>query len=196
MAGLTDSKFRVVIKARCIKNFSRCTLDSVENACEQLFGSGLYIKALIDVANLGDSVNVIVGAAQGSTIFGDQMLTASGGGSGSSYAASSPAAGAFSAGTFGGGATMGAGVTTGLASVLGMNGGYAFAVSDRCLIPGNGGDTPFGRGGMFRGKLDEAGVDGTGFGSGGSGSGKTLNSETGFPGGKGAPGMVIIYEYS
>ncbi|MGE9550434.1 DUF2612 domain-containing protein [Erwinia amylovora] len=41
-ATLTDTEMRVLIKARCIKNFSRCTLDDLEKACELLFGTTRY----------------------------------------------------------------------------------------------------------------------------------------------------------
>lgn len=41
-ARLNNSEMRTLIKARCIKNFSRCTLDDVEYACELLFGKGHY----------------------------------------------------------------------------------------------------------------------------------------------------------
>lgn len=41
-ATLTNSEYRAVIRARCIKNFSRCNLDGVEEACEQLFGASRY----------------------------------------------------------------------------------------------------------------------------------------------------------
>lgn len=47
-ATLTDSEYRTVIRARCIKNYSRCTLDSVELACEKLFGSNRYSIEIID----------------------------------------------------------------------------------------------------------------------------------------------------
>lgn len=40
--SLSDSEMRILIKARCIKNFSRCNLDDVERACELLFGSSGY----------------------------------------------------------------------------------------------------------------------------------------------------------
>ncbi|MGV2811707.1 DUF2612 domain-containing protein [Enterobacter cancerogenus] len=46
-ATLTDSEYRAVIRARCIKNFSRCTLDSVEQACEKLFGRNRYSVGII-----------------------------------------------------------------------------------------------------------------------------------------------------
>lgn len=46
-ATLTDSELRAVIRARCIKNFSLCTLDSVEQACEQLFGRNRYSIEII-----------------------------------------------------------------------------------------------------------------------------------------------------
>lgn len=41
-ATLTDTEMRTLIRARCIKNFSGCTLDDLEQACELLFGEGRY----------------------------------------------------------------------------------------------------------------------------------------------------------
>lgn len=41
-ATLNDSEMRTLIRARCIKNFSDCTLDDLEKACEQLFGAERY----------------------------------------------------------------------------------------------------------------------------------------------------------
>lgn len=41
-ATLTDTEMRTLVRARCIKNFSSCTLDDVEKACERLFGTGRY----------------------------------------------------------------------------------------------------------------------------------------------------------
>lgn len=41
-ATLTNTEMRTLIRARCIKNFSSCTLDDVEKACERLFGTGRY----------------------------------------------------------------------------------------------------------------------------------------------------------
>ena len=46
-ATLTDTEMRVLIKARCIKNFSKCTLNDVERACELLFGEGRYAVDVI-----------------------------------------------------------------------------------------------------------------------------------------------------
>lgn len=40
--SLSDSEMRILIKARCIKNFSRCNIDDVERSCELLFGSSGY----------------------------------------------------------------------------------------------------------------------------------------------------------
>ena len=41
-ATLTDSEMRILVRARCIKNFSDCTLDALEAACEVLFGKKKY----------------------------------------------------------------------------------------------------------------------------------------------------------
>jgi len=41
-ATLTDTEMRVLIKARCIRNFSACTMDDLERACELLFGADRY----------------------------------------------------------------------------------------------------------------------------------------------------------
>lgn len=41
-ATLSDTEMRKLVKARCIKNFSRCNIDDVERACVQLFGSSGY----------------------------------------------------------------------------------------------------------------------------------------------------------
>lgn len=39
---LSNTEMRTLIKARCIKNFSRCNIDDVERACQQLFGKSGY----------------------------------------------------------------------------------------------------------------------------------------------------------
>lgn len=41
-ATMNDAEYRGVIRSRCIKNFSRCNLDSTELACEMLFGAKGY----------------------------------------------------------------------------------------------------------------------------------------------------------
>lgn len=41
-ATLTDTEMRTLIRGRCIKNFSGCTLDDLERACELLFGAERY----------------------------------------------------------------------------------------------------------------------------------------------------------
>ncbi len=37
-AELSDAEMRLLIKTRTLKNFSRCSMDDVERACEMLFG--------------------------------------------------------------------------------------------------------------------------------------------------------------
>ncbi|WP_208951227.1 DUF2612 domain-containing protein [Rahnella sp. ChDrAdgB13] len=44
---LNDTEFRQMIRVRIIKNFSRCNMDSVEMACELLFGIGKYAVDVI-----------------------------------------------------------------------------------------------------------------------------------------------------
>lgn len=158
--------------------------------------AGGYIRGLL--RDFHGETQVIVGAAQGTSTFGDPnapLLTAAGGRAGSIFSGTSPAAGMFSASTLGATASSGD-VSVVLSNVTGMDGGYAFAITDTCLIPGDGGSTPLGKGGAFHGSLNEPGVDGQGYGSGGSGSGKTADNPTGQPGGQGMPGIVIIYEFS
>lgn len=83
-----------------------------------------------------------------------------------------------------------------------VNCGGAPGMSGFCLnvtalaISGNGGSSPFGRGGVGVAITSSAssGNAGTGFGSGGSG-GVSLNSSTG-TGGVGSQGCVVIEEYS
>ncbi|MBD8129239.1 DUF2612 domain-containing protein [Pantoea agglomerans] len=41
-ARLSDTEMRTLIKARCIKNFSPCTMDDLERSCELLFGRDGY----------------------------------------------------------------------------------------------------------------------------------------------------------
>jgi hypothetical protein len=46
-ARLTNSEMRICIRARIIKNFSDCSLDSLEMALEQLFGTNGYVVDIL-----------------------------------------------------------------------------------------------------------------------------------------------------
>lgn len=44
---LTDTELRIIIKARCIKNFSDCKIDDIEKSCSLLFGVNGYLLDMV-----------------------------------------------------------------------------------------------------------------------------------------------------
>ncbi|MBV1835666.1 hypothetical protein [Acetobacter estunensis] len=75
-----------------------------------------------------------------------------------------------------------------------FTGGEGVALSQTIGFGANGGNSRFGAGGG-NGAPNVNGDDGTGYGSGGSGTYSPEGGEA-LTGGKGAPGLVIVYEYS
>lgn len=66
-------------------------------------------------------------------------------------------------------------------------------LSNTALLSGQGGDTPWGRGGAP--SAGSPGGQGAGFGAGGSGAGQVSGS-AGDRGGAGLPGRLVVYEYA
>ena len=97
----------------------------------------------------------------------------------------------------GGGAATVSGVTSSL-SISGQAGDYGIGQNDKnTQTGGKGGSTIYGSGGASVSVIpsnDLAGVNGTGYGAGGSG-GVSYANASGVSGGTGAGGVIIIYEY-
>lgn len=94
------------------------------------------------------------------------------------------------------GTTQGGGAATGAdINIRGDDGTYGTAVAlSAGLVSGAGGSTMFGTGGDSR-PGSTAGRSASGFGAGGGG-GANFASVAAAPGGAGAPGVLIIYEYA
>ena len=165
-------------------------------------GSGAYIKAFL--TNLPSSIPITIGQAGvagtsgggnggngGTTYLGD-IISASGG-NGGGYG-STGTNGVVQGGS--GGQTVTKNTATVSMSVIseyaGSKGGYGVLTSTSAGSSGNGGDSPLGNGGSGF----QSGNDGTGAGSGGGGAINLSTGTTTRPGGKGAPGAVIIWEYA
>lgn len=74
---------------------------------------------------------------------------------------------------------------------------HGVSLSTGSNFVGKGGDSFFGKGGFSRANNNSVGVNATGFGSGGGGAvGGPSNTSTGYKGGDGADGIVIIWEYA
>lgn len=75
---------------------------------------------------------------------------------------------------------------------MGGLGEYAVRLSGTAAVSGSGGSNPFGAGGAAR---TTEGVGSVGIGFGGGGGGAVSLSASGFAGGNGAPGVIVIYEF-
>ncbi|KEY42711.1 hypothetical protein [Pantoea agglomerans] len=74
---------------------------------------------------------------------------------------------------------------------------HGVSLSTGSNFVGKGGDSFFGKGGFSRANNNSVGNDANGFGSGGGGAvGGPNNASTGYKGGAGADGIVIIWEYA
>ncbi|MDH2122956.1 carbohydrate kinase [Pantoea brenneri] len=74
---------------------------------------------------------------------------------------------------------------------------HGVSLSTGSNFVGKGGDSFFGKGGFCRANNNSVGNDANGFGSGGGGAvGGPNNASTGYKGGAGADGIVIIWEYA
>lgn len=99
--------------------------------------------------------------------------------------------------TFASSIAAGGGSPTGgnILSTQGNQGGCGVALALGQVLSGKGADSAYGSGGLARLNTSAAGVDGTGYGSGGGGAASGA-SGGGFLGGNGRPGIIIVYEYA
>ncbi|WP_447886675.1 glycine-rich domain-containing protein [Serratia fonticola] len=81
-----------------------------------------------------------------------------------------------------------------LLKINGGNGNYGIAIGGLNAAGGSGGASKFGTGGPST--SNRPGYAAKNYGAGGAGAGAYSTSNTGFPGGDGSPGIVIIREYS
>jgi uncharacterized membrane protein YgcG len=173
-------------------------------------GAGEWKKILLTTAITG-TVTVTIGAGGagginntlpgydgspgGATSFG-AYLTLGGGlsaNTGCGLYTNATTNGGVTAGGAGGSGGSSSGTT--ICGGNGMTGGLGF-VFNRNQLTGKGGDSPYGAGGYVFGSANLAGVAGLGNGSGGSGSCSFDAAGTGYNGGAGAPGIIIVWEYS
>lgn len=162
-------------------------------------GAGGYAMAFIE--SPAASYAVTIGAAGtggaadtsgaagtgGTTTFGGFITAAGGVGGFASSSASSPVIG-------GGGA--GGSATGGDFNMAGDSGDESIKLAATSRKSGRGGGTKYGSGGRARAASStsgSAGVAATGYGAGGGGS--TSSDTVGQPGGAGAPGVVVLWEY-
>lgn len=157
-------------------------------------GGGGYTKGIFTAAQIGASQTVTIntGGTGGSTAGGNgvaggsvtvgSLISVNGGSGGNGSTAGMQSGGG------------GGGVTTAgnLVSVHGSVAGFGVSATGFAFFGGGGGGSFYGAGGgpQAAGTTGNAGTD---FGAGGSGSGDTTS--TGFAGGAGSNGIVIITEY-
>lgn len=171
-------------------------------------GSGVYIKFIaagvtsksitIGAGGQGATTVSSVGSSGGDTTFGSiAFARAKGGGGGrSNNSTNTPLI------TKGGGTSVDTsswmGTLLAISAEDGQPGIVLNNVSDDLNYcnqsAGRGGNTPLGYGGY--GGYNGAGFGGQGYGGGGGGSSTNANTSTLLAGGDGAPGIVIVYEYS
>lgn len=168
-------------------------LDAGEFAIGAGGGGGAYIKALI--RNIADAYDVTVGAAGGMSLFGE-LLSVAGGSAGSYETGNAAMPEIIATATSHADLRYSEGVIV-MAQMYGARGGYGYSVSDKLKFAGNGGGSPLGAGGEFSGDVHSAALPGSGYGAGGSGAVLiSTGPSDSAAGGKGTPGVVIIYEYS
>jgi hypothetical protein len=159
-------------------------------------GGGGTSSELIDVTAT-PSVAVTVGQGGAGGTAGNNAGSA---GTGSAFGAHCSASGGS------GGSSMAAGTsvirTAGGAGGVGSGGDINAAgdpgqpglrLSATTIVPGTGGGTSHGAGGLSTGSNNAAGLNGRAYGGGGSGG--TSNTTTDRAGGEGAPGVVIVEEF-
>ena len=180
-----------------------CSSTTSDNAAVSGGGaSGSYIKAKFDIASIGDTVEITIGAggvggiggqaggAGGDTKLG-ALATATGGKGGTS--STSPASSAFIAV---GGAPGSIPIGGNLISSLGSRGGAGlFFNSSTGAVGGDGAPSQYGGSGIGSGSSGTTGTNGSGYGSGGGGNARQPSSGA-VNGYNGAKGILIIYEYS
>ncbi|BCQ23169.1 hypothetical protein NK8_12940 [Caballeronia sp. NK8] len=132
------------------------------------------------------------GGAGGTTTFGGTLLTCAGGQGGLGGAAATPPVAIFGNGLI----NQATSASPAIAVVLGATPigdlGAAFSVSS--ALGGKGASTPYGAGGNGGGGGN--GSTGKGYGAGGGGAGQGASSGTGFQGGSGLSGILIVEEYA
>ncbi|EMB2734841.1 hypothetical protein U8026_001805 [Serratia marcescens] len=165
-------------------------------------GSGSYVRTKIDNATIGDTAAITIGiggvggvggnagATGGDTKFGS-LVTATGGRGGTTSTSSS----SFAFIAVGG--APGANPSAGnIISSRGSRGGSGlFFNSSTGAVGGDGAPSQFGGSGVGSGSSGTTGSDGSGFGSGGGGNARQSSSAS-VNGYAGAPGVIVIYEYS
>lgn len=163
--------------------------------------SGSYAEAWLSSAVIGASQVITVGAkgaagpvggsggAGGTSSIGS-LVSAPGGG-GSPY---NEAISVSSFGLFVGGFPSNSAVGGNIVNTAGAAGSPGINVSGSVLA-GHGGVSPLGGGGYGSSVALSQAAPGTGYGSGAGGIANALNQPS-RPGGSGAPGVVIIYEYA
>lgn len=180
-----------------------CSSTTSNNAAVSGGGaSGSYIKAKFDIASIGDTVEITIGAggvggiggqaggAGGDTKLG-ALATATGGKGGTP--STSPASSAFIAV---GGAPGSIPIGGNLISSLGSRGGAGlFFNSSTGAVGGDGAPSQYGGSGIGSGSSGTTGTNGSGYGSGGGGNARQPSSGA-VNGYDGAKGILIIYEYS
>jgi len=161
-------------------------------------GAGSYAKVLIENPLSSYAVTIGSGGAGGITGQGGtggltsfgQIISCPGGAGGFTGIASN--AGNAAGGGFGGDQP-----TISVGYILSVGGGFGapgYMNNGQSGNGGNGANTLLGNGGW--GNTNGAGSDGRGYGSGGGGALTTITNTTTRNGGNGAPGVVIVWEYS
>ncbi|MBN7122909.1 hypothetical protein BSU01_14490 [Erwinia billingiae] len=159
-------------------------------------GAGAYAKSRLSSGFSGVSVSVGIGgtggnlaptngSTGGSSSFG--TIVALGGGGGLGQAQATPPFGAT--GSAGGVASGG-----NILNTIGMASAHAFALNTTSVAAGHGGTSVLGTGGFSSAVNGSIGTNGYAYGGGGGG-GYRFNG-SGFSGGTGASGVVIIWEYA
>ncbi|BEG74426.1 glycine-rich domain-containing protein [Achromobacter xylosoxidans] len=154
--------------------------------------TGPATSATVTVGAGGTGATTGTGVSGGSSSFGSLLTCAGGLGGQFGRSATIPTAGPTLPGGDGGGNPAGA--TVGFPGAAGMTGAYLNAG----VTSGMGASSRYGAGGNSRSTstpIAQAGNAGQGFGSGGSGAAR-VGVGSNQVGGAGAPGIVIVWEYS
>ncbi|MEN4544869.1 glycine-rich domain-containing protein [Pantoea agglomerans] len=159
-------------------------------AKSQLRVSEIYAPVAITVGNGGAPGTAYPGNGNkgGDSTFGS-LITSVGGSGGYGQPQGTPPLSCT--GQLGGNATGG--------NILNIPGGGSGGGSSASLtssLVGNGGDSVLGSGGFSPTNTNVNGGDGRGYGAGGGGCNAASQPNTGFTGGKGAGGIIIVWEYA
>lgn len=164
-------------------------------------GAGGYSRLVVDapfssnytvtvgLGGAGGAAGDNDGSPGGTSVFGNASLgdiLSCGGGAGGEGGQGTAVSGAFLGGL--GGAASGGDV-----DANGMTGEYGIVIGDSVQVSGRGGGSYFGDGGPSR-RAVNPGVNATAPGAGGSGAASSTGSSN-QPGGNGAPGVIIIWEF-